>query len=102
MSVYKIVGLAGLALAVIAAFVSIPYAALLLAICGMVVGWATPAEAHVRVIVSALALRAFAGLFESAPAVGTYLTSIIGNLAMIVAGAAVLIILRNMVNRIRG
>ena len=102
MSIYKIFGLAGIALAAIAAFSSIPYTVLLLAICGMVVGWSSPAEAHVRVIVSALALRAFAGLFDSTPAVGIYLTSILGNLATIIAGAAVLIILRNMVNRIRG
>lgn len=101
MTVYKIFGLIGVALAVIAAFVTIPYVALALPICGLFVGWATPADSHVRVIVTALALTAFAGAFNSAPAVGPYLTAIIANGGLFVAGAALMIIFRNIYNRLR-
>ncbi len=102
MTVYRIFGLIGVALAVIAAFVAIPPVALLaLPICGLVVGWAAPADSHVRVIVSALALTAFAGAFNAAPAVGSYLTAIIANLGLFVAGGALMIIFKNIVNRLK-
>ena len=101
MTVFKIVGLIGIALAIIAAFVTVPQAAALLALCGAVVGWATTADNHVRVIASAIALHLLAGTFDAVPTVGPYVTTIIANLGAVLAGAAILIILRNIYNRIR-
>jgi hypothetical protein len=101
MSVFKIAGLIGLALAVIAAFVMIPYVGLVIAAAGLVIGWGTPADAYVRVIVSALALRAFAATFDAIPGAGPYITTILGNVSVLVAGAALMIILRNIYNRMR-
>lgn len=102
MTIYKIVGLSGVALAIVAAFISnVPYAAPLLAIAGAVVGVNIAAEHHVRAIVSAIALHAVANSFDGIPAIGTYVTALLANLGMIVAGAALLIIVRNSYNRLK-
>ena len=101
MSLQKIVLLVALLLALIAAFVMIPYAGLILAILGLIGGfWIVPAE-HVRVIVSALALKYFADTFVAIPEAGMYVTSIIGNVALIAAGAALMIIFRNTFARVK-
>jgi len=59
-TIYKIVGLLGVLLAIVAAFVNVPYAEPLLAVAGVVVGLSVAGEHHVRVIVSALALHTVA------------------------------------------
>jgi hypothetical protein len=100
MNLNKIAGIILIALAVIAAFVNIPYAALILALVGAFVGWGIEAESHVRVIVSAVALHAFAGTFGEIPGVGHYVTSVLGNIAIGLSGIAVLIILRNIYRRL--
>jgi hypothetical protein len=101
MSLQKIILLVALLVAVIAAFATIPYAALILAILGLIGGfWIIPEE-HVRVIVSALALKYFADSFGTLPQAGGYVTSIIGNVALIAAGAALMIIFRNTYARVK-
>ena len=95
MTVEKIVGLIGIALAVVAAFVAIPHIDLVLLVAGLVVGWSIAREDHVRVIVSAMALTGFAHLFGAVPEAGQYLTAIIANAGLLTAGAAIMIILRN-------
>jgi sugar phosphate permease len=74
MSILRIVYAVGLLLAVVAAFVAVPNAALLLAVLGVVASFAILPEHHVRVIVTALALAALAGTFNGLPGVGTYVT----------------------------
>ena len=101
MSVQKIAFLVALLLAVVAAFATIPYAALILAVLGLIGGLTVVAEEHVRVIVSALALKYFADIFGAIPQVGGYVTSIIGNVALIAAGAALMIIFRNIYGRVK-
>lgn len=101
MSVQKIAAIVGILLAVVAAFVEVPYAGVLLAIAGIVVALEIGADIQVRVIVSALAMHAFAGAFDSLPTVGHYLTGILGNIGTVLAGAALLIILRNIFNRLK-
>jgi hypothetical protein len=100
MSILRIVYAVGLLLAVVAAFVNVPNAALLLAVLGLVASFAVLPEHHVRVIVTALALAALAGTFNGLPGVGIYVTAILGNLGSLVAGAALQIIVRNIVMRL--
>jgi hypothetical protein len=101
MSLAKIVFLVGLLLAIIAAFAMIPYAPLLLAVLGLIGGfWVVPEE-HVRVIVSALALKYLAETFGTVPQVGVHITAIIANIGMIAAGAALMIIFRNIYGRVK-
>lgn len=99
MNIYKICGIVGLLLAIIAAFVNIPYGAELMALLGIVVGLGIVTEDSVRVIVTAVALPVVAACLNGLPAVGGYITAIVGNLGHIVAGAALLMILRNIYNR---
>lgn len=92
----KIAGLVGAVLAIVAAFVTVPYALAVLAVLGLVVGWNYAAELQVRVIVSALALHLLAGAFDAVPAAGPFITAILGNFGAMVAGVALMIILNNM------
>jgi hypothetical protein len=101
MSLQKIILLVALLLALIAAFTMVPYAGLILAILGLIGGfWIVPGE-HVRVIVSALALKYFADTFGTIPQVGLHVTAIIANIGLIAAGAALMIIFRNTFARVK-
>src|SRR6185437_1610369 len=101
MNIYKIVGIIGLLIAIAAAFVRIPYAMELLAIAGIIVALNIAPEDSVRVIVSAIAIPVVAGLFNELPAVGTHVTTILTNIGYLIGGAALLIIMRNVVNRLK-
>jgi hypothetical protein len=100
-NIYKIAGLIGVVLAVVAAFVTVPYAGAALAVLGVIVGWGMATEDSVRVIVSAVALATLSGTFGGIPVAGPSLTAIIANIGAMVAGAAVLMILRNVYNRVK-
>jgi len=101
MNAQKIVGLVAIVLALVAAFIEVPYAALILAVLGLVAGFWIVGEEHVRVIVSALALQALAATFGTIPEVGGYVTAIIGNVGSVVAGAALMIVFRNIYARLK-
>ena len=101
MNVYKIVGLLGVLLAIVAAFVNVPYAEPIMAVAGAVLGISVAGEHHVRVIVSALALHALASAFNGIPGAGPSITTILGNFGTLAAGAALLIIVRNMYLRLK-
>jgi len=101
MSIFRVAYIAALLLAVVFAFVPMSYAALLLALLGAVASFSVLPEHHVRVIVSAMALTGLAGTFNGIPGIGFYVTGILGNLGVAVAGAAILIILRNMLHRLQ-
>jgi len=101
MSIEKIVGLIGVAVAVVAAFVAIPYVATILLVAGLVVGLYVIGDHHVRVMVSALVLTGLAGTFTAVPAVGSYISSILANLGVVVTGVAVMIVLRNTYARLK-
>jgi hypothetical protein len=101
MNLQKILGLLGIVLAVVGAFVTIPYAAAILLILGLVVGTNILAEHHVRVMVSALVLTGLANLFAAIPGVGSYLATIFESIGVLAAGAAFMIILRNLYARFK-
>ena len=101
MSVYKIAYALGLLLSIVAAFVTNSYFPLVLAVCGAVAGYSILADTHVRVIVSALALHFLANSFDGLPGAGHYLTSILANFGTVAGGAALVIILRNIVARLQ-
>jgi hypothetical protein len=101
MKLEKILGLIAVILAIVGAFVTIPYLAAALVIIGLVIGFSIDAADHVRVIVSALALTALAGALSSIPAIGGHLTSIVSSLGVVAAGAAIMIILRNIYARFK-
>jgi len=100
-SVLKIVYAVGLLLAVVAAFVNVPYAGVVLALCGVVASCAVLPEHHVRVIVTALALHFLGNTLDGLPAIGGHVTAILGNLGTVVAGAALQIMVRNIIMRLK-
>jgi hypothetical protein len=100
MNIRKIVGLVSLAVAVVAAFVAFPYAALVLALLGIPIGLAAPGDAHVRVLVSALVLNLLGHAFDTIPAIGPYVGAIIANVGIALAGAALAIVFKNIYARL--
>ena len=101
MSIIKIVGIVSVLLAIVGAFVAIPYLAAILVVLGLIGGASIAAEDHVRVIVTALALNSLAGVLTNIPEIGHYLTSIVANLGLMVAGGAITIILCNIYRRFK-
>jgi len=101
MNIEKIVGLIGIAVAVVGAFVAIPQMAIILLVAGLIVGLFVIGDHHVRVMVSALVLVGLAGTFSSVPTVGTYISAILANIGVVVTGVAVMIILRNIYARLK-
>jgi len=96
---FKIVGWVALAIAVIGAFVDIPYDGTLLVLLGLAGGFAIAAEDHVRVLVSALVLTALSSVLMELPEIGTYLAEIFRAVGVFAAGAALMIISRNIWRR---
>lgn len=101
MNPFKIMGLAGLALAIISAFVSWEYMSLLLLLLGLVIGVSIAVEDSVRVIVTALALTGLSGVFMHVPSLGEYLVKIFGAAGTLATGGAMTVITRNMWNRFK-
>jgi hypothetical protein len=95
----KIVGLIGIAVAILSAFVAIPHVFLVLVIAGLIVGFWVPSSDHVRLIVTTLALMVFAGNFTPAPYAGTYIMAILASGGHMAMGASIMAILRNLYDR---
>jgi hypothetical protein len=100
MNIRKVVGLVAVAVAVIATFVAFPYATLVLALLGIPIGLAAPGDAHVRVLVSALVLNVLGHAFDTIPAIGPYVGAIIANIGIVLAGAALAIVFKNIYARL--
>lgn len=101
MNPFKLIGWAGMAVAVVSAFVDFQYAGLLLVLLGLVAGVSVATEDSTRVIVTALALGMISNVFDNIPEVGGYLTKIFSAGGTFVAGAAMTIISRNVWNRFK-
>ena len=101
MDTIKIIRLAALAVAVIAAFVTIPYVALLMIILGLAIGFmGVPEERRMIYMITAVTLTAVAGSLGPIPVAGEYLTSILTNLSTIINAGAVAVILMIVKDRV--
>ena len=101
MAIDKIVGLIGIAVAILSAFVTIPHVFLILVLAGLIVGFWVASADHVRLILTTFALGTFAGFFAPAPYVGKYIAAIMASGANMAMGAAIMAILRNLYERFR-
>lgn len=101
MNPFKLIGWVALAICVIGAFVEIPYSGLILVLLGLAGGLNVATEDSVRVIVTALALASLSGVLMNIPELGSYLTAIFSAIGTFVAGAALMIISRNIWNRFK-
>ncbi len=94
MSPVKIVRIVALLVALVAAFIAIPYANLLMIVLGLAIGFmGVPDERRVIYLVTAVALTAVVGTLGPIPMVGEYLTAILTNASTIVNAGAVAVIL---------
>ena len=101
MDAIKIIRLVALALAVIAAFVEIPYVALAFIVLGLVIGFmGVPEERRLLLLVMAVALAMVADTLNPIPAIGEYLTAILTNASAILNAVAVAVILMIFKDRI--
>ena len=99
MAIDKIVGLIGIAVAILSAFVAIPHVFLILVIAGLIVGFWVASADHVRLILTALALGFFATSFAPKAFGGIYIAAILTSGSQMAMGASLTAILRNLYER---
>lgn len=101
MDIVKIIRIVALAVAVVAAFVAIPYIALILAVLGLAVGFmGVPEDRRLMFLVTAVALSSVAGSLGVIPAVGSYITDILTNVSSVINAGAVAVILMAIKDRL--
>ena len=94
MDTAKIVRIVALVIALAAAFVDIPQIGLIFAVVGIALGFLAVTEDHrLLFLVIAVALAQVSGAFGAIPAVGEYISNIMGNVSTIVNAAALTVIL---------
>ncbi len=102
MNLHKIAGLLALLVALVGGFVSIPYAALVLLVLGLIAGWGVAPEHQVRVMVSGIVLAIPAAhVLDAVPGVGPQLSAVIAGLVAFSGSAAITIVIRNMILRFK-
>ncbi len=88
----KIVRMLATAVAVIAAFATIPYAALIMAVLGLGVGYFVDADRRTLYLVTVVALSVASGGLGAVPMAGDYVTAIFGNISTIINAGALVVI----------
>ena len=101
MDTIKIIRIVAMAIAVIAAFIEIPYIALAFIVLGLAVGFmGVPEERRLIYMVTAVTLALVVDSLGPIPAVGEYLTAILSNVSTIVNAGALAVILMIFKDRI--
>jgi len=101
MGVEKIVKLVGVLVAIVAAFVAIPYSAAIVALLGIAGGWFTAEEDRQRLLIAALALIAVSGALGDIPAVGGYISTALGGISGLLNAAAATAIVLGIIDRVK-
>lgn len=78
----------GVLVVVVAAFVEIPYGAAIIAVLGLAVGVQRDTSDMVRTFIIAIGLSITAGALDAIPAVGGYITAIMGGAAALAAASS--------------
>ncbi len=81
--------------------VSIPYAGLVLAILGLVLGYPTDDSDKVSVLLGALVLSSVYGALSNIPAVGGHITNILAGVSTLINAAALAVIIRSIGARLK-
>ncbi len=101
MNAIKIIRLLGLVVAIVAAFVAIPYVTLVMIVLGLAVGFMGVAEERrLMFLVTAATLTIVADSLGPIPVVGDYLTAILNNISTILNAGAVAVILMSIKDRV--
>jgi len=103
MSPANIARAVALLIAVIGAFVTIPYAALILVLLGVIVGViGVPPDSRSTNFLMAIVLVTMGGALEPIPVIGGYLTAILAGIGTSVSAAAIAIVVVVIYERLRG
>ncbi len=94
MGVDKIVKLVGVIVAVVAAFVAIPFSAVIVALLGIAGAWFIADDDRQRFLVAVIALTLVQGGLDAIPTVGPFITTALGGLngLLLAAGATVIVL----------
>jgi len=101
MSIGKIAFLAGLVISVVLAFVSIPYAAIILLVLGLLIGFlnVSAAEATTFLIAAiALLVTNAAASISGIPFVGEYLVAILANIGALMTPAVLVVAVKTLLS----
>jgi hypothetical protein len=101
MGVDKIVKLVGVLVAIVAAFVSIPYSAAIVALLGIAGAWFIAEDDRSRFLIAAVALSVAHGGLGGIPAVGGYISTALGGLNGLFLAAAATVIVLGTVDRLK-
>ena len=101
MDVAKIVRLVAVIFAVVAGVVTIPQAAVIIAVLGLVVGYFVEEERRLHFMVAALTLALAHGALGAIPVVGVHLTDALGSLSALFNAAACTVIVMAIIDRLR-
>ncbi|NQV86400.1 MAG: hypothetical protein HQ492_04920 [Woeseiaceae bacterium] len=94
MGVGKIIQIVAVLAAIVAGLWSgFPEAAMVIGILGAVAGWFIAAEDRQRVLVAAIALSIVSGGLNAVPAIGGYISSVMGSLGSLYAAGSITVIL---------
>jgi hypothetical protein len=101
MGVDKIVKLVGVLVAIVAAFVTIPYSAAIVALLGIAGAWFIADEDRSRFLIAAVALTFAAAGLDAIPTVGPLITTALGGVSELFLAAAATVIVLGTVDRLK-
>jgi len=101
MGVDKIIKLVGVLVAVIAAFVTIPSSAVIVALLGIAGAWFIAEEDRSRFLIAAVGLSIAQGGLDTIPAVGPYITTALGGLNGLFLAAAATVVVLGTIDKIK-
>ena len=100
MAIGKIIHIVGLLFAIVAGLVTIPQAALVIAVVGLVGGHFIPEEDRILFLVVTIALLAVGGALGGIPQVGMYLTAVLTSLGTLLSAMAVTVIVTQIYEKV--
>ena len=101
MDASKIIRLVAVLVAILAAFVTIPEEAAIIAVLGLVGGYYIEEDRATAFLVTALALGAVNGALDSVWGIGSYISDILGSLSSLLNAAACTVISVGIYNRVK-
>jgi len=101
MGVDKIVKLVGVLVAIVAAFVAIPYSDLVVVLLGIAGAWYIAEDDRSRFLIAAVALTFAQGGLDAIPTVGPILTTALGGLNGLFLAAAATVIVLGTIDRLK-
>lgn len=101
MDVGKISRLVAILFAVAAGLANIPQEGAIIAVLGLIGGWFIEEDYSTRFLVGTLALALANGALNDIPALGIYLTNVLTEVSALFNAAAVMVIIRGVVKRLK-